>query len=187
LGERVEIKTRHKREKSIQIDITSEWLAEQGAWDLPIYEVPDLDPGCTLVDVSKLRQSFTPEDVESVRTHLSETYDWYLRNGCEIRLNGTAVPPTSFEKWAYPPGFEPQEATLQIYPTVADSLTVSIVGGLIVDRDPEKANYGVYVYCNDRLVVKETANARRGVLGPRPALCLAAGLDLDSRIERPGQ
>src|SRR5262249_40762160 len=82
-------------------------------------------------------------------------------------------------KWAYPPGFEPQEATLQIYPTMADSLTVSIVGGLIVDRDPEKENYGVYVYCNDRLVVKELRTrdvgyfitSEAGVPHPDASLC----------------
>jgi hypothetical protein len=58
LGERVEIKTRYKKEKSLQIDLTSDWLAAPGEWKLPVYEVPDLAPGCTIVDVSKLRQTF---------------------------------------------------------------------------------------------------------------------------------
>jgi len=174
LGERVEIKTRYKKEKSIQIDLTSEWLNQQGEWGLPIYEVPDLDPGCTTVDVSKLRQSFDTDDVEIVRKHLGETYDWYLRSGCEIRLNGIGVKPIGFEKWAYPPGFEPQEASFPIAPTAPGRLGVSIVGGLIRDRDPEKENYGV-----NRLIVKELRTrdvgyfitSEAGVPHPDASLC----------------
>jgi hypothetical protein len=103
----------------------------------------EVAPGCTIVDVSKLRQTFTEDDVEVVRVHLSETYDWFIRNGCEIKLNGTPIKPVSFDKWAYPPNFEPQEATFTIYPTANGSLTVTISAGLILDRDPEKENYGV--------------------------------------------
>jgi hypothetical protein len=42
----------------------------------------------TTVDVSKLRQSFNTDDVELIRTSLGETYDWFIRNNCEIKLNG---------------------------------------------------------------------------------------------------
>jgi hypothetical protein len=65
LGERVEIKTRFKKEKSLQIDLTSDWLLESDEWTLPVYEIPDITPGCTIVDVSKLRQSFNA----GVNTH----------------------------------------------------------------------------------------------------------------------
>jgi hypothetical protein len=34
-------------------------------------------------------------------------------------------------------------------------LDVTLTGGLILDRDPEAENYGVYFYCNNRLIVKE--------------------------------
>jgi hypothetical protein len=179
LGERVEIKTRYKKEKSLQIDLTSEWLTEPGEWKLPVYEVPDLSPGCTIVDISKLRQSFDEDEVEVVREHLSETYNWFIRNGCTIRLNGTPVNPVSFDSWAYPPGFEPQEATFEIFPTSNGSLNVTISAGLILDRDPEQENYGVYVYCNHRLIVKELRTrdvgylitSEAGVPHPDASLC----------------
>jgi Histidine kinase-, DNA gyrase B-, and HSP90-like ATPase len=179
LGERVEIKTRYKKEKSLQIDLTSEWLTEPGEWKLPVYEVPDLSPGCTIVDISKLRQSFDEDEVEVVREHLSETYNWFIRNGCTIRLNGTPVKPVSFDSWAYPPGFEPQEATFEIFPTSNGSLNVTISAGLILDRDPEQENYGVYVYCNHRLIVKELRTrdvgylitSEAGVPHPDASLC----------------
>lgn len=41
-------------------------------------------------------------------------------------------------------------------------ITCEITGGLIRDRDPEKDNYGVYFYCNHRLIVKEVRNHEVG-------------------------
>lgn len=104
LGERVEIKTRYKKEKTLQLDLTSDWLLESDEWTLPVYEVPDLAPGTTTVDVMKFRQSFNAEDVDLIQMYLGETYDWFIRNGCVIKLNGVPVEPISFDKWAYPPG-----------------------------------------------------------------------------------
>ena len=83
------------------------------------------------MDVSKLRQSFSADDVELIRTSLGETYDWFIRNNCEIKLNGKAVKPISFSTWAYPPGFEPQEGTFELHPTATGTLKVHIEGGLI--------------------------------------------------------
>lgn len=179
LGERVEIKTRFKKEKSLQIDLTSDWLLESDEWTLPVYEIPDLPPGCTIVDVSKLRQSFNDEDVELIRRQLGETYDWFIRAGCEIKLNGKAVAPVAFDAWAYPPGFEPQRATFEIHPTLDGTLKVDLEGGLILDRDPDQENYGVYVYCNNRLIVKELRTrdvgylitSEAGVPHPDASLC----------------
>jgi hypothetical protein len=56
---------------------------------------------------------------------------------------------------------------------------VTIIAGLIVDRDPEKENYGVYVYCNHRLIVKELRSrdvgylitSEAGVPHPDASLC----------------
>jgi hypothetical protein len=180
VGERVEIRTRYKKEKSLQIDLTTEWLQAPGEWKLPVYEVPDLPSGCTVVDVSWLRQTFDKDDVEVIRTHLGETYSWYIQHGCEILFNGDAIKPTTFDHWAFPPGFEPQEASFKIEPTdKSETLDVSITGGLILDRDPEKENYGVYIYCNHRLIVKELRSrdvgylitSEAGVPHPDASLC----------------
>jgi hypothetical protein len=116
---------------------------------------------------------------ELIRTHLGETYDWFIRSGCEIKLNGMPIKPISFDKWAYPPGFEPQEASFDIHPTTTGTLKVHIEGGLILDRDPDLENYGVYVYCNNRLIVKELRTrdvgylitSEAGVPHPDASLC----------------
>ena len=73
LGEHVEIRTRKQKGKSIQIDLTSDWIASPD-WDLEIYEIPDLPVGTTTIEISKVRQSFEDVDVEQLRLHLGETY-----------------------------------------------------------------------------------------------------------------
>src|SRR5665213_113653 len=52
LGEHVEIRTRFGKEKSLEVDITNDWLGSDD-WDLDIYEIPDIPPGTTSVDISR--------------------------------------------------------------------------------------------------------------------------------------
>jgi hypothetical protein len=62
---------------------------------------------------------------------------------------------------------------------VPSATVASTSGGLIRDRAPDQDNYGVYVYCNDRLIVKELkvrdvgyfVSAEAGVPHPDASLC----------------
>jgi Histidine kinase-, DNA gyrase B-, and HSP90-like ATPase len=178
LGELVEIRTRFNSDKSIQIDLTKEWV-ESPSWDLDIYEVPELDSGTTSVDITKVRQGFDTNDVERIRRHLGESYSWFIKQGCVIELNGTPILPTTFDTWAYPPEYLPRQAKFTIEPADGKFLDVTLSGGLILDRDPETENYGVYFYCNHRLIVKELkardvgyfVSAEAGVPHPDASLC----------------
>jgi hypothetical protein len=177
LGELVEIRTRHNNGKSIQIDLTNDWI-ESPSWDLDIYEVPEIDPGTTTVDITKVRQGFDTDDVERIRQHLGETYSWFINQGCVIELNGNPILPITFDHWAYPPDYPPREATFTIEPAQGKFLDVTLSGGLILDRDPETENYGVYFYCNHRLIVNEVkerevgyVSAEAGVPHPDASLC----------------
>ena len=163
LGELVEIRTRAKGDRSLQLDVTSDWLATED-WSLAAYEIPDIKQGTTSIEVSKLRQTFTSEDIEEIRTHLSETYMWYIKQGCTITLNKKPIKPSAFEAWAYPPGFAPKKSTFKISPADGKDLNVTMTAGLIIDRDPEAENYGVYIYCNHRLIVKELRTREVGYL-----------------------
>jgi Histidine kinase-, DNA gyrase B-, and HSP90-like ATPase len=178
LGELVEIRTRFNNGKSIQIDLTKDWI-ESPSWDLDIYEVPEVDPGTTTVDITKVRQGFDKEEVERIRQHFGATYSWFLEQGCVIELNGASILPITFDAWAYPPDYLPRQAKFTIEPTDGKFLDVTLSGGLILDRDPESENYGVYVYCNHRLIVKELkvrdvgyfVSAEAGVPHPDASLC----------------
>ncbi len=154
LGELVEIRTRRGSGTSIQIDLTKEWV-ENPSWDIDIYQVPDVEPDTTTVDITKVRQGFDKQDVAAIYTDLGEIYSWFIGQGCKIVLNGKVVGPHSFEAWAYPPEFSPKHVAFQIEPSPSKFLNVDITGGLITDRMPEGENYGVYFQCNNRLVVKE--------------------------------
>ena len=179
MGEHVEIKTRFQKESTFEIDITPEWL-ESPDWELAAYEIPNIPAGTTRVEMSHLRKAFSDHDVEELRTHLSETYAWFLHAGCTITVNSTSLRPLDFDRWAYPPGFPPHKGAFDI--TLDDrTIGVDITAGLILDRDPEQENYGVYVYCNHRLIVKGLktrdvgyfVSTEAGVPHPDASLCRA--------------
>lgn len=178
LGEVVEIRTRQKDGKSIQIDLTKEWI-ESADWNLDIYEIPEIESGTTTVDITKVRQGFTEQDVDQIRINLGETYSRFIAQGCSLKLNGEPVSAIAFDSWAYPPDYPPREARFSIEPSDGEFLDVVLSGGLIQDRDPELENYGVYFYCNDRLIVKELkvrdvgyfVSTEAGVPHPDASLC----------------
>src|SRR5208282_1084679 len=113
LAEHVTIKTRFQEEESSELNITQEWLQTEDWW-LPAYAIPDIEPGTTQVDMSHLRKSLKPEDIDDLRAHLGETYSWFLNQGCAITVNGVPVVPLGFETWAYPPGYNPRLLRFEI-------------------------------------------------------------------------
>lgn len=179
LGEYVEIRTRKARGPSMAIEITPEWL-ESADWDLPKYEVPDVPNGSTEVRISHLRRPFRENDVESLRQNLGETYASFIEEGCMLELNGTSIKAQTFNSWAaFPPKYPPSSFALDGDFGSDGQIVVEITGGLIVDRNPEAENYGVYFYCNDRLIVKDLkvrdvgyfAANEAGVPHPDASLC----------------
>lgn len=102
-----------------------------------------------------MRRTFSDNDVSAIDEHLGETYAWFIKRGCTLKLNGTPVAARTFDKWAYPTKYPPQNARLKVQVDDVGEVAVSVTAGLILDRDPETENYGVYFYCNHRLIVKE--------------------------------
>ena len=114
-------------------------------------------------------------------THLGETYHWFINEGCTITVNGDAVTARWFETWAFPTGFAPHSAVFEVEVAEGGKIAVAITAGLIRDRVPEEDNYGVYFYCNHRLIVKELrtrevgyfVTSEAGVPHPDASLCRA--------------
>ncbi len=179
LGEHVEIKTRRHRQQSYQLDITKDWLETEG-WEIPAYKIPDIQPGTTVVDISQLRKPFTQEQVEEIKTHLGATYTWFLHEGCTLTINGIDVPGRDFDHWAFPKEYSPRAAVFDVK-LGTEEVHVEITAGLITDRDPERENYGVYMYCNHRLIVEGlktrevgySVPGEAGVPHPDASLCRA--------------
>jgi hypothetical protein len=181
LAEIVIIKTRYSGGNSCQIDISRDWL-ESPDWQIPHYEIPEMEEGVTSVELSSLRKSFGEGDVDDLKKHIGETYAWYLNHGnCEIKVNGVSVKPSNFDNWAYPREFGPQQANFTVDLKEHGKVNIEIVSGLILDRDPSNENYGVYFYCNNRLIVKELktrevgyfVSSEAGVPHPDASLCRA--------------
>jgi hypothetical protein len=168
LGQRVEIRTRYKKRGSFELDITEDWLRSP-SWELASYEIPDIPPNTTRVDISALRRSFTEADVEDLKLHLGETYSWFLKEGCRIHVNGETLAPVTFDHWAFPPDYHPQEAKFTVHVDDVGDVVVTVTAGLIRDRDPEAENYGAYFYCNHRLIVKEWKTREVGYFVSREA------------------
>ena len=179
LAEHVIIKTCQKHGRSYQLDISNDWM-ESSDWQLPAYEIPAITPGTTRIECAKLRRPINSTDISVLHEHFGETYGWFLRNGkCKIRINEEEVKARSFSNWAYPPDYPPRKATFDISPDRCHTLRVEITAGLIRDRDPSRENYGVYFYCNNRLIVKELrcrdvgyyVTSEAGVPHPDASLC----------------
>src|SRR3989344_3585890 len=178
LGENVEIKTRHSRGDSFEIDITKAWL-EDDVWEMPAYQIPDFEPNTTQVVISHLRKPIGPAGVEAVRQHLAETYSGFPGPECTIDVNGEPLTPVGFDNWAYPPGFEPVRVALICDLGQSKPIQANITAGLIRDREAAEGNYGVYFYLNGRLVAKELktrdvgyfVSTEAGVPHPDASLC----------------
>jgi len=178
LGEHVEIRTRHRRGRSLELNITKDWL-ESDDWRLAAYEIPDIEKGTTQVDISKLRRAFLATDIGALRVHLGQTYSWFIKNGCCIKLNDIAIEPEEFDNWSYPSGHAPKRSAFYVDISGEGKVQVEIVVGLVRDRNPEEDNYGAYFYCNHRLIVKEMKtrevgyfnSSEAGVPHPDASLC----------------
>jgi Histidine kinase-, DNA gyrase B-, and HSP90-like ATPase len=178
LAQTVRIRTRRGEGKTYQIDIDEGWLEDED-WDMPVYEVDPIEPNTTVIDLMRLRYTLDASAQEELRTHLRETYGKFLLNDrFKIKINAELLEPVLFDRWAYPPDFEPRYYMFEVKTEDGESVGVEIYAGLIRDRDPSGDNYGVYFYCNDRLIMKEVKEAAvgyiRGAAGiPHPDASLA--------------
>ncbi|MBO9499766.1 MAG: ATP-binding protein [Novosphingobium sp.] len=177
LGRLVEIRTRAKT-KTYQIDLDEEWTRSED-WNLAYYEVSPIPKGKTIVQVSKLRQQFSEDDIDGLKAHCSAVYARFIKDGVDLSLNGEILQPASFDNWAYPKEHPPVKTKTTLALGLPESVDVYLKAGLIHDRDAEGDNYGVYIYCNDRLISKELRNrdvgyyvtSEAGVPHPDASLC----------------
>jgi hypothetical protein len=179
LAEQVVIKTHFKGDKTYEVDVSKDWL-ESPEWEIPAYEISDISESTTLIELSALRKTFSHSDVDHLKQHLGETYLYFIQAGkCEITVNGDPINAVHFDNWAYPPEQEPRRHIYDVPVSAKDRVRVEIIAGLINDRDPAADNYGVYFYCNDRLIVKELkvrdvgyfVTSEAGVPHPDASLC----------------
>ncbi len=178
LGRTIQIKTRPKSGSSFQVDIEDDWL-ETNDWEIAAFEIPNLSAGTTQVHISNLRKTFDESDEPEIIRHLGETYSHFLGSKCSLVVNGTKIKKTKYDNWSYPPSYAPQNCKIKIPLNDSQHITADITAGLIKDREPDADNYGVYFYCNNRMIVKELrtrevgyfVTSEAGVPHPDASLC----------------
>jgi hypothetical protein len=108
LGQQVRILTRVPRKKTHLVEYDDVWL-EEDDWRLTVFEVTDILPGSTVVDISKLRAKIDARDVTALREHLGATYALLLGPGrVTLSLNDEPIEPRVFDNWAFPPEYSPR-------------------------------------------------------------------------------
>ena len=168
LAQEVRIKTRYGPE-TYQIEFNDEWINESDDWSLPVYEVDNIRRGTTEIELTKLRKHITSEMVRQLRLHLGATYAKFLkRRKVQVILNGKPIRPITFDNWAYPPSYEPRSYAGTIRSHEGVEVKVNAIAGLTLESSPG-GDYGVYFYCNDRLIAKNLTTYEvgfhRGVAG----------------------
>ena len=154
LAQDIRIRTRCSKEKTHQVEFDDNWL-EDDDWELPVYEVDEIAEGTTVVELQKLRVQITDEAIAQLKDHLRTTYAKFLRNSSvTLRVNGEKLSPRFFENWAYPPGYLPRRYIGNLKTEDNRVIRVEAVAGLSRESSPAAGEYGVYFYCNDRLVAR---------------------------------
>ena len=154
LAQNVSIKTRQDH-KTYQIEFDDSWISDNDEWNLPVYQVDEISPRTTQIELLKLRKSIREETIVELRDFLGCCYSKYLTdNRIKLILNGDAVAPVSFESWAFPPGFEPRRYVGSIQTSDGSKVEVQAMAGLSSESSPAGGEYGVYFYCNERLIAR---------------------------------
>ncbi len=155
LAQDIKITTRYGKDKTYLLEFNDSWLNTDDKWILNLYEVDDIAEGTTKIELQKLRMQITDDAVSHLKLHLQATYARFLSNKQAIIMLGQdAIEPRSFENWAFPPGYEPRKYFGELKTEEDEIVKVEVLAGLTLESSPSGGEYGVYFYCNDRLIAQ---------------------------------
>ncbi|TCZ74060.1 ATP-binding protein [Flaviaesturariibacter aridisoli] len=182
LAEKVNITTRYNSDRTFLVEIDEHWIKDDTTWSFPAYEVDNIDPGTTQIELFKLRIKLTDELVSDVIVQLAEIYGLHLSGKLfELTVNGKSVKPKLFESWSFPAGSEPRSICTTIQIDKIGPVAVEIVAGLVRSGDPSGGEYGAYFYCNNRLITKAYKGAEIGyrplkIGNPHPSVSIVRAI-----------
>lgn len=170
LAKDVRITTRVTGGKTYQIMFDDKWIDHED-WALPLFEVDDVIEGRTRVELSRLRVGIGPREEELLRDHLGATYAKFLTMpDVVLTLDDEPIAPRFFDQWSYPPNYEPSRYFGGMRTPAGREIALEVVAGLSSESSPTTGEYGVYFYCNDRLVAPAMKTIEvgfsRGLAGP---------------------
>jgi len=155
LAEDITIKTRYKKNETCVIHFDDDWIIEDPHWKLS-YSISQksLPANTTLIELFKLRTPITKENCEKLKISLSEIYAMFILDGVKIILNDSPLKGITFDKdWTYPEKYSPRCFSDQI--AIGDrEIKVEITSGLINHSGDVDNSYGIFFYCNNRLIAR---------------------------------
>ena len=154
LAKDVKIKSRHKKQGTFLVEFNDDWLLENNNWSLEYYLIDDIEESNTHIILQSIRYVIDEKMVDRLKEHLKATYAKFLVQGnFKILVNGEYLTPILFENWAYPPDYKPI-IYKGIVSTDEGDIRVKILAGLSKESSPATGEYGVYFYCNNRLIAR---------------------------------
>ncbi len=155
LAQDIAIHSRFENEKSFTVKIDEHWITQDTSWQLPYAESQkQVTPYTTIIELSKLRIQISSEEISDLKKHLSEVYSKFLDRGASIKVNGDRITAINFDdQWSYPPNLYPTQFSAQI-PIENRKVDVEILSGLIDHPGDPDNSYGIFLYCNNRLIAR---------------------------------
>ncbi len=179
LAQNIQISTRNSNHKTHRIKYDDEWL-DSDDWHVTVYEVDDIDENTTRIELSNLRFKIDENLLQDLREHLEIIYANFVEDGkVQIWLDGSLVAGKFFTQWAFPPDFSPTKFTKTIidYKTKRE-VQFELTYGLTHEKGSIGGDYGVFIYCNKRLVTRALKSPEVGFIAkmagvPHPDQSLA--------------
>ena len=155
LAQEISIHSRFQRKKSYTVRFDEHWITDDPSWDLPYHESrKPLSPNTTLIELSRLRMQVNAHGIALLKHQFGEVYAKFLSDRVQLVVNGEVIDPINFDnQWSYPSGFSPAKFLSKVS-MEGRVVEVEVFSGLIDHPgDPDKS-YGVFVYCNRRLIAR---------------------------------
>jgi histidine kinase/DNA gyrase B/HSP90-like ATPase len=177
LSQEIKIKSRHNKGKTLIIEYNDNWIEDEN-WNIDYFEdTIEIEPNSTLIELSKLRALVNEKFITNLQEHLASTYAKFLMNSkIKISLNDIELEAKNFDlKWSYPPNYHPQKYKFSIDINSGEKIEVEILAGLTSKDQVGEGEYGVYFFCNDRLVLRADKSYEMGFASgiagiPHPSL-----------------
>lgn len=180
LAEEIRIYSRYPKEKGAVVSINDDWIKDDTNWELPLFASSErIQEGTTNIELLKLRNKLQLEQEKDLIDHFGATYSIFIKKGnFNLFVNDNSVEEINFNKWSYPPDFEPKSFNGKITFQTGELIHLQITGGLTKSGEPAGGEYGAYIYCNDRLITRAFKGPEVGykplrIGNPHPSVSLA--------------
>ena len=180
LAKNICIKTRKNGEHTKILNYDDQWINDPENWFITPYEAnktnEEINDCETVIELSNLIKNFNDLSVKNIKDHFSKVYAYFISEGfLKLNVNSEEVTPLFFNNWSYSPKYTPTKYWNFI--DVGDKkVKIEIIAGLSRISNPS-GNWGVYIYCNKRLIGKNLQNFEvgfgKGLAGnPHPTISL---------------